>query len=152
MNKILIVLAILLSGCATSEADKAYKAQCLPYTGCPISLETPEQFAARKLIEEQCLRHTGCPDEPGTPEEFQKRLVIEEKVRVEKLAQQELEKKQAVAKKEANDKLYRECSYEADKAMASRARPYDTFDIIYNTFIDEASKTSLTASCMKAKS
>lgn len=140
-RKLILIAAIALSGCATSKADKAYRAQCLPYTGCPLNLETPEQFEARKKIEARCLPRFGCPlSADETQEEFDKRKLMEEKAIMDDLAE-----------KEKTDKLYRECSFEADKAMASRARPYNTFDVIYNTIMDEASKTSLIASCMRAR-
>ena len=53
MKKISFLLLIFLAGCASAE-HKAWKAQCLPNTGCPSELESPEEFAARKIIDKKC--------------------------------------------------------------------------------------------------
>lgn len=139
--KLLLIAVIFLAGCATKTNDPFY-AQCLPYTGCPLNLETPEQFEARKKIEAKCLPRYGCPlSADETPEEFEKRKLMEEKAIMDDLAE-----------KEKNDKLYRECAFEADKALAGRSRPYSNFDIIYNTIMDDMSRSNLIASCIRAKS
>lgn len=54
--KLLLIAVILLAGCATKEMtaeEKAFYAQCLPHTGCPLNTETEDQFEKRKELEAQ---------------------------------------------------------------------------------------------------
>lgn len=141
--RLFLITAIILAGCASSE-HKAWKAQCLPNTGCPSELETPEQFSARKIIDKKCEENGGCD---GVPE--YDAMIEARKAKWASEAKAEADKK---SKKEANDKLYRECAFEADKALAGRSRPYSNFDIIYNTIMDDMSRSNLIASCIRARS
>lgn len=97
------------------------------------------------------MRHTGCPDKPGTQEEFEKRLVIEEKTRVEKLAQQESEKKQDAAKKAQNDQIAKECQWEVAKAMGSGSYAYNAYMAGVNAMADTFREVRLMRQCYEAK-
>lgn len=141
--RLLLISVIFLAGCATKEMsahDKAWNEQCLPYTGCPLNLETPEQFAARKMIEEKCAANDGCGNEPDDSAEVA--------ARKEKWNR---ENRESIARKAKNDQIAKECKWEVAKAMGSGTYAYNAYMAGVNAMADTFREVRLMRQCLEAK-